>query len=410
LITFSNSPRAIVLKVHQILVSKEFGGAGLIGLHVAEHLRRHGIDSQVWIPGEGRAWSNAEKLGISPRRYDAKRALGRARSPAAWANWRLGTALRKAGGGLVHVHSPLFYGALSKGLSWARVRRVCHVHLEENVDGLRWAFRNPPELIVTCARFLVGMVQRSLPENAATRVVAVPNAVDTSRFAPGNKQEARRHIGDRTDRPLLVMLANLAAHKGHETAIRMVALLRKRGIEASLWLAGTERGGETSYTAKLQRLLGELGVADLVSFLGQREDAAEIVRAADCFLLPSTHEGLPLSVLEAQASGTVVLAAPTAGVPEVVIDGETGFLIPADDATGYADRFEQLLRNPGLGNRIVENALVKTRRDSTWSAYCERMKNLYAEVLESRVRCSTESPLAERFAGVPRTACISLSN
>jgi glycosyltransferase involved in cell wall biosynthesis len=404
LIQVTNSSNVVAATVHQILVSRDFGGAGLIGLHVADHLRRHGMTSHLWIPGVGKAWSKASEFGFSPHKYDAARARGRRPLPAAWANWRFGSGLRKAGGGLVHVHAPLSYGALSKGLSWARVRRVCHVHLEEGVEGLRWAFRNPPELIVTCACFLVDVVKRSLPADALTRVVAVPNAVDTDRFHPGSKDDARRQIGAHADRPLIVMLANLAAHKGQETAIRMVALLRKRGIEVSLWLAGSERGGATGYTEKLHRLVGELGVADLVSFLGQRDDVPEIVRAADCFLLPSTHEGLPLSVLEAQASGTVVLAAPTAGVPEVVADGETGFLIPAGDAAGYADRCERLLRNSGLRCRIEENALARTRRESSWTAYCNRIEDLYKTVLELGAKRRPHDEIATGPVGSERQA------
>src|SRR5262249_39146420 len=83
------------------------------------------------------------------------------------------------------------------------------------------------------------------------------------------------------------------------------------------------------YTTRLQDLCNELGVADRIRFLGHREDVPDLLRAADIFFLPSTSEGLPLSVLEAQATKVPVLAAATAGIPEVITDGETAFLIPA---------------------------------------------------------------------------------
>ena len=108
--------------IHQILVSRDVGGAALIALNVADHIRRHGTQSHVWIPGEGRAWSKAKDLGFSPHQYDAAKAIGSRKLPAALANWRLSSRLRNSGGGLVHIHAPLFYGALSKGLAWARVR------------------------------------------------------------------------------------------------------------------------------------------------------------------------------------------------------------------------------------------------------------------------------------------------
>jgi glycosyltransferase involved in cell wall biosynthesis len=368
--------------VHQILVSRELGGAGLIALHLADYMRRQGNTSTVWIPGAGKAWTEAAKLGLHPRPYNAAGALTRGRIRAALANWRLSRQLRKAGGGLVHVHAPLFYGALRKGLSWARVQRVAHVHLEEGVETLRWAFREPPELVVTCARFLVDLARRSLPPGAKTRIVAVPNAVDTLRFCPGAREETRRRLGAPCNRPLVLMLANLAPHKGQETVIRAVARLRQRGLDCTCWLAGIERNGGVDYTKKLNDLVRELGVGDLVCLLGQRDDAPELLRAADCFLLPSTQEGLPLSVLEAQASGTPVLAAPTAGIPEVIRDGETGFLIPAADVESYAERIALVLRDVELRRRVTDAAMDRTRREHSWPVYLQHIDELYAELLE----------------------------
>jgi glycosyltransferase involved in cell wall biosynthesis len=368
-----------------VLVSRELGGAGLIAVHVARHLRERGRDCRAWVPGPGPAWDEATRNGVPCEAYDAARALGAARLPALSANWRFGRQLRASGAGVVHVHSPLQYGALRWGLRFAGTARVVHVHLDEDEEGLRWAFRSPPELVVTCARFLVEQARRALPPRALgkTRVVAVPNAVDTDKFAPGPKEAAREKVGAPHGRPLALMLANLSPHKGQETAIRAVALLKQRGVALTLWLAGIERGGGT-YTDRLRRLIAEAQVQDCVELLGQRGDAPDLLRAADFFLLPSTREGLPLSVLEAQATRVPVLAAPTAGVPEVVEDGATGFLVAADDAAGYAHRMEQLLAAPRLYQEIADGAFTRTTRQHNWSAYCRRVVDLYDELLESR--------------------------
>jgi glycosyltransferase involved in cell wall biosynthesis len=183
----------------------------------------------------------------------------------------------------------------------------------------------------------------------------------------------------------VLMLANLAPHKGQETAIRAVALLKKRGIDVNCWLAGIERGGATAYTQRLKQLIGQCEVADRVRLLGQRRDASDLLRAADCFLLPSTCEGLPLSVLEAQASAVPVLAAPTAGIPEVIQDGETGFLIAADNPAGYADRLQFLFAQPQLAERVAHAARTQVLANFTWPVYCRRILQLYQEVLGSGV-------------------------
>lgn len=256
-------------------------------------------------------------------------------------------------------------------------------------------------MIVTCANFLIDPIQRGLPDKAlrSTRVVAVPNAVDTVKFRPGLRDKAKQRVAATPKRPLALMLANLAPNKGQETAVRAIALLKQRGIEVDCWLAGAERGGEEVYTHRLEALIREAGVGDRVRLLGQRRDTQDLLRAADFFLLPSTCEGLPLSILEAQASKVPVLAAPTAGVPEVVRDGETGFLIAADDAEGYARRIELLLTQPALRGRITEAAFMQTTREHNWSVYCARIEALYEELMPAD-HAANGRPAAVRPRGV----------
>jgi len=374
---------------HQFLVSPNLGGAALVALHLADFLAAGRRAAPVWIPGSGAAWDEAERLGLELRNYDLRSALGTSAWRSAKVNWRVRCGLSAGLPGLAHIHSPGGYGALRHGLRFSGLRRVAHVQIEETPELLRWAFQSPPELIITCARFLVDQVRRALPEHRreGQRIVAVPNAVDTSKFAPGDKSEAKLKVGAPVGVPLALMLANLAPHKGQESAIRAAAILKARGVATNFWLAGIERGGAGTYTARLHALIREAGLGDRVRLLGQRSDAPDLLRAADVFLLPSTNEGLPLSILEAQATKVPVLAAPTAGIPEVVEDRTTGFLIPADDAESYAHWVERLLANPALSERVSEAAYRHTLREHSWSVYCRRIVELYDEVLEDGTTC-----------------------
>ena len=364
---------------HQVLASHELGGAGHIALGLASELQGRGQVSHVWIPGEGPAQRKAEELGLITHSYTATGLSISAKIRAITNNLSFWQKLYFHRPGLIHIHSPFHYRALLLALKLSRMRCVVHVQLEEDVEGLRWAFKTPPDLIITCARFLEGYVRRILPERYQDRqrIVAVSNPVDTQQFYPGDRTAAKRHVGAPIDVPLALMLANLAPHKGQETAIKAMAALTKAGVEAMLWLAGVERGGERHYTTLLHNLCAELGVEDRVQFLDYRSDAADLLRAADVFLLPSTHEGLPLSVLEAQATKVPVLAAPTGGIPEVVIDGETGFLHSATDVLGYASRIEALLRHSDLYDRVTERAYTNILKEYTWQVYYERVWQLY---------------------------------
>jgi glycosyltransferase involved in cell wall biosynthesis len=240
-------------------------------------------------------------------------------------------------------------------------------------------------MIITCAHFLIEHVRSTLLDRYqdSQLIVAVPNAVDTARFHRGNKLAAKLQVGAPSQIPLVLMAANLAPHKGQETVLRAAAILKEKEVPVQFWFAGTERGEKKDYTARLHALAQNLGIADQVQFLGQRQDVPELLQAADVFVLPSTAEGLPLSILEAQASGTPVLAAPTAGIPEVVIDGKTGFLVPADDAAGYAHHLLSLFHNHDLYSQIADNAYAMVVRECNWTTYCERIWETYQTLIRT---------------------------
>jgi glycosyltransferase involved in cell wall biosynthesis len=378
-----NAAETPPMSFHHVLVSRELGGAGITALRLAKALNDRTGGCHIWIPGDGPARRGAEALGLTSFLYDSTHMFSSSKLHTGAINWKFCRTFRSYRPGIVHVHSPLYYGALQLGLKLSGFKRVVHVQLEEDLAGLRWALRNPPDVIITCAKYLVDYVRQCLPEAYAERqrIVAVPNAVDIDRFFPGDKSEAKRRVGAAAGVPLILVVANLAPHKGQETAIKTVAELKNRGVDVACWLAGSERGDGVVYTDRLRSLTSELGLADRVRLLGFRSDTNDLLRAADFLLLPSSQEGLPICVLEAQASKVPVLAAPTAGIPEVVADGKTGFLIPAHDYVSYSNAVQMLLSHRRLYDEISENAYHQIRREYEWKVYCERMWELYCDLL-----------------------------
>jgi glycosyltransferase involved in cell wall biosynthesis len=184
--------------------------------------------------------------------------------------------------------------------------------------------------------------------------------------------------------PLLMVVANLAPHKGQATAIRAVAALRDLGHEVRLWLVGAERSDGAGYLAQLQQLVRELRVDDRVHFAGFRNDVPALLRAADMVLLPSTSEGLPLTILEAQAVRALVLAAPTAGIPEVIEHDRTGYLIDAADAAGYAKQIAELLRSPERALAVTSAAHRHVCDHHDLTAYGDRVLAEYDRLAPGR--------------------------
>jgi len=365
-----------------VLVSRDIGGAERIGFALAEHFAtRPGWRIEIAAPSGGSTQARVQASGAAHSLFSDQRLFSSGRVASA------STALRIAGAsmlarGLLHFHAPFLYRAVNPySRLGPRLKSVVHIHLE--YDDLAWPLSQPPDAIVLCANFLRPAVEKALARRSgrATRIHVAPNAVDTGRFFPGTAAEPVQVGRDDDHEHLAAIVANLSEHKGQHTAIKAIAALRRDGLRISLLIVGSCRPEHAGYDATLRALAHGEGVARHVHFLGQRDDVPAILRACDVLLLPSTNEGLPLSILEAQACGVVVLAAPTAGIPEVVKDGHTGFLAAADDPRRYAELIAHLIRNPALHASMRAASIEQVARDHTWTRYVERIESIYRDTL-----------------------------
>jgi len=370
-------------KCYHVLFSNRVGGAENVAMNIAERLAQRGSLGGVFVAGDGPALAELQRRGLASSVFARDKILSKGVVTALLANAQLAWQLESWRRGVVHFHLPGLYRA--SRFAVGRSASVVHVHIDEPDEMFRWAFQQPPDLIVPCARFLEPKIRSALPSRyqESQRIEALPNAVDVERLAVYNvvdRSAAKRAVSAPLNRPLILMAANLAKHKGQETAIRAMARLRSLGADAELWLAGEDRE-QGGYERHLQELAVTEGVADRVRLLGFRSDVESLYGAADVLLLPSTREGLPLTVLEAQAAGVAVLAAPTAGVPEAIVDGETGWLIEHDDVEGYARRIKAVIDHPELRRAVSDRAFERVRKHNNWQDYCTRMIDLYESLL-----------------------------
>jgi len=255
----------------------------------------------------------------------------------------------------VYVQHSMFYDGQAP--AWRRlVRRWMLPRLLDGVDAI------------------VRVSHGALPlELRGKRVHTIHNGVDAERFRP-----SPRHFGGppRT----LLMVGSLTKNKNQELAIRALAKLP----EMRLVLAG--RGPDEARQRELAR---RLGVADRVQFCGFVADPAECYARADVFLMLSRHEGLPLALLEAMASGLPVVATRMGGVAEVVRDREDGLLLPAlATPEDVADRLSRLSRQPELVRELGEGARRRVGDRFT----LDRMAREYRELFSSLASATTKPP------------------
>jgi len=359
-----------------VLVSPLVGGAAVVAIRLAAAARERGIRCIAWVPGPGPA-SEALSTAEVPWRTYGLTAMQSGTGPHLIACARMIPGLLGTSRPVVHVHNPVVYRFLRPALAAARARVVVHFHIEPGPEEIARVLEYPPDHVVACARYIAATINHAQGPASAVPVSGVPNAVDLRRFQPGDRGDARRAVGLETASPVLIMLANLAPHKGQTTAVRALQLLRTRGIHAECWLAGEDRTPSRAFESELRTLTETLGVSASVRFLGFRADGPDLLRAADVFLLPSGHEGLPLSIIEAQSAGIPVVGSTIPGVRELVEDNVTGFVVDPEDVDGYADRIARLITDADLRARITSAARQKAIAESDWSMFEAKMFGIY---------------------------------
>jgi glycosyltransferase involved in cell wall biosynthesis len=214
----------------------------------------------------------------------------------------------------------------------------------------------------------------------AARVRIIPSAIDPGRLVPCLGRErlrAQEQVASET--PLLLTIAALVRRKGLDVLLGALADLAREAGAPRLWIAGSGPEREA-----LERRTRSLGLEGRVRFLGQREDAADLLAACDVFVLPSRREGLGVAALEAMAAGRPVVATRVGGLGHAVVPGRTGLLVPPDDTAALADAIRQLLHDPELRARLGAEGPRRVAEGFLAGQMVEAYGSLYEEVLSER--------------------------
>ncbi len=269
---------------------------------------------------------------------------------------RLARIIRRGRFDVVHNHN---FTALMAGLPAAilgRARAV--VRTEHNVvrtggSTRRYlsraaALREDAQIAVSAA---VRRTHTECGRLPGSRFVTVLNGIDNERLVPtADRASVRRELGLPDDAVVCLNIGSLTAQKNRRTLLDAAA--RLSDIEALRVLvvgSGPER-------ERLEARAGELGLSRRVLFLGQRLDIPDLLAASDIFVLSSDWEGLPITILEAMASGIPCVATAVGGVPEALADGVTGVTVEPGDPGALAEGIRALAQDPELRARMAAAA------------------------------------------------------
>ena len=210
----------------------------------------------------------------------------------------------------------------------------------------------------------------------------VPNGVDTEqtgRLPAGTREALRRSLG-LEHAFVWLAVGRFEVAKDYPNMIRAFARVRERQADAVLLLVG--RGSLQEQTEALVR---ELGLTPAVRFLGVRSDVPVVMSAADAYVMSSAWEGMPMVLLEASAAGLPIVATAVGGNREVVVDGESGYLVPARDDEALAAAMLRLCARSGAERRAMgEKGREHIRANYGVRRVADRWEELYQEVLAQR--------------------------
>ena len=213
--------------------------------------------------------------------------------------------------------------------------------------------------------------------------------VDGTRFhpqTPESRRAAREQNGIPADAFVLIFAAEYNRNKNQAMLLRAVSLLKDRIPDILLLLPG-----EGSLRAEYERLAAELKISGQVRLLGYRTDMDTLLAAADVAVSSSRREGLPINVVEAMLSGLPVVATRIRGHIDLENDGETGFLVPPDDAPAMAEKLLALYNSPQLRHEMGQKAVT--------AAQPYRLENAQAETFRIYERALMTKTIGSRAGG-----------
>ena len=370
------------------------GGPALHVAYLAHGLRDRGYETTLvagtLARGEDSMAYVAEDLGV---RVEALPELSREISPVqdARAVLHLARMIRRDRPQILHTHTAKAgaVGRLAALLAGdARPPIVVHTFHGHVLRGYfnsaqtlgfrlleRWLARISTVLIAVGPQVRDDLVRLGVAPAEKFRVIRLGIELGERVDADGSKRAETRRVLGVPDRAFLVgWIGRMTPVKNTDEVLRALRLLQDRGVDA--WLCMVGDGPDRD---RLERLASELGVVRRCLFPGYQSDVARFYSAFDALVLTSVNEGTPVSAIESLAAQRPVVATRVGGVPDVVDDGEDGYLVPLGDTEQLADGLERLARDPELREllghagrgRVLERYAVERLVDDVDRLYRE---------------------------------------
>jgi glycosyltransferase involved in cell wall biosynthesis len=329
------------------------GGAETVFIDLASRLQKDRFRSLAVIRGKGWVYEELQRRGITPFLLDAKGSF----------NWRFLRALyriiRQEHVDLVQSHllGSNVYCAMAGWLARVPVVATFHgsvdIGARERLKGLKFAVinRGARAVIAVTDSLRDDLLNRTTLRRDRLRVIY--NGIDTARFQQPKADRLRRKYGWPDTVIVIGSLGNIRPAKGYDILLQTAARLAKESDNCRFVIAGQGKGPLFDELLALRR---ELGLEEVVQFLGFLDDPAEFLANLDLFLSSSVSEGLPLSAIQAMVSGVPVVATRVGGYVGLVDDRVTGWLVDSGNPAALAEGIRAVAADAELRTSLATAA------------------------------------------------------
>ena len=221
-------------------------------------------------------------------------------------------------------------------------------------------------------------VAESLRRNGvieSSKITVIHNGIDIDRFEQSNAGDSPIEVGT---------VGHLAPIKGQDIFVRAAALISARRPDVQFVIVGEDKSPQMSYRRSLESLVAELGLSDVVSVTGWRDDMPALLSSLTLFVSAARSEPFGLAIVEAMAAGLPVVATASEGAMEIIEDGLSGKLVPADNPEALAQAINDLLDDPLERTRLGRNARLAARERFSLQRMARATEQVYREVLAAR--------------------------
>ena len=267
--------------------------------------------------------------------------------------WKLSKLIRKWKPEIVHAHDPHAVTMAALGLSFGApvprpkiiASRRVDFHLQSHAFS-QWKYRQVDGFIAASHAIKGVLVHDRIPSG---RIEVVHDGIDVEKIQNRPALDLHAEYWLPHGVPVLVNVGALVGHKGQRFLIDAMPLVLREVPDAHLIVFG-----EGDLRAPLERQIKSLSLTKRVLLPGFREDVLSLMKSADLFVMSSVTEGLGSAVLDAMAMGLAVVGTPAGGIPEAVVPGVTGELVPPSESKPLAAAIVKLLKDPDLRRRYGE--------------------------------------------------------